>query len=114
MQSHEEGRVGFLIVPVLQMRIFRLREALNLLKVTQQKENLPLDSFQRSLQLMFPSLSLFHTHTHTHTRVSSASFHPQQPEDTLSPKCGFFQQSQPSIIGKCFPPAILDPSEINK
>ena len=36
MQSHEEGGVGFLIVPVLQMRIFSLREALNLLKVTQQ------------------------------------------------------------------------------
>lgn len=71
MQSHEEGRVGFLIVPVLQMRIFRLREALNLLKVTQQKENLPLDSFQRSLQLMFPSLSLFHTQTHTQTHAQN-------------------------------------------
>ena len=74
MQSHEEGGVGFLIVPVLQMRIFRLREALNLLKVTQQKENLRLDSFQCSLQLMFPSLSLFLTHTHTHT--SQFSFIP--------------------------------------
>ena len=36
IQSPKEDGVGFLIVPVLQMRPSRLREAVGLLKVSQQ------------------------------------------------------------------------------